>query len=150
MNDLIKKIYKYFIFILLGGSIYYSIELLYRGYSHWTMFLLGGFCYVLIGAINEIFPWDMYIEFQAAVGGLIVTMLEFIFGFILNICLGLNIWDYNDVPFNVMGQVCLPFTFIWMGLAVIAILLDDWVRYKCFSEEKPRYVSFVRNLFKSK
>ena len=42
-----------------GGCLYVVLELAWRGYSHWTMFILGGLCFVLIGAINEVIPWEM-------------------------------------------------------------------------------------------
>lgn len=145
--DIIQLLYKYFLFFLLGGAIYYCIEIAFRGHSHPSMFILGGLCYILIGCINEYFPWNMPIEIQAILGGVIITILEFITGYIVNIKLGLGVWDYSNLKYNFMGQICLPFSFIWMGISVIAILLDDHVRYKTFGEEKPRYTSIIANLF---
>lgn len=145
--DMVQLLYKYFLFFLLGGSIYYCIEIAFRGHSHPSMFVLGGLCYILIGCINEYFPWNMPIEIQAILGGVIITILEFITGYIVNIKLGLGVWDYSNLKYNFMGQICLPFSFIWMGISVIAILLDDHVRYKTFGEEKPRYTSIIANLF---
>lgn len=145
--DTIQLLYKYFLFFLLGGAIYYCIEIAFRGHSHPSMFVLGGLCYILIGCINEYFPWNMPIEIQAILGGVIITILEFITGYIVNIKLGLGVWDYSNLKYNFMGQICLPFSFIWMGISVIAILLDDHVRYKTFGEEKPRYTSIIANLF---
>lgn len=145
--DIIQLLYKYFLFFLLGGAIYYCIEIAFRGHSHPSMFILGGICYILIGYINEYLPWNTPIEVQAILGGTIVTVLEFITGYIVNIRLGLGVWDYSNLKYNIMGQVCLPFTFLWMGISVIAILLDDHVRYKTFGEEKPRYTSIIANLF---
>lgn len=141
--DIVHLMYKYLLFFLLGGSIYYCIEILFRGHSHYSMFILGGICYILIGCINEYFPWNMPIEIQAILGGLIVTALEFATGCIVNLWLGLGIWDYSNLKYNIMGQICLPFTFLWMLISVIAILLDDHVRYKAFGEEKPRYKSWI-------
>ena len=106
---------------------YYSIEVLYRGYSHWSMFLLGGLCGVLIGLLNEknktISIWK-----QGLYGACIVTILEFIVGLIINLGLNWNIWDYSNVPFNILGQICLPFSIIWYGLSIICVFLDDWLR----------------------
>ena len=147
-NKVGKLLYKYLIFFILGGGIYYSIEVFARGYSHISMFILGGLCYILIGCINEFFPWEMYIEVQAILGALIVTALEFITGCIVNLWLGLEVWDYSDMPYNLLGQICLAFSLAWIALSVIAIMLDDWVRYKCFGEEKPRYISVFYNTFK--
>lgn len=68
-----------------------------------------------------------------------VTAIEFLSGYILNIVLGLGIWDYSNMPFNIIGQICLPFTVAWYILSLLAIVLDDHLRYWIFGEEKPRY-----------
>lgn len=123
----------------IGGLIYVCCELLFRGYSHWTMFLVGGICFVLIGAINELIPWEMPIWQQDIIGAVIVTAIEFVSVCIINIWLGWDVWDYSDMPFNILGQICLPFTVIWLLLAIVAIILDDYLRYLLFGEEKPHY-----------
>ena len=127
------------ILFLIGGFIYVLIELAYRGYSHWSMMLLGGLCFLLIGAINEYIPWDMSFFKQCIIGSFIVTTLEFIVGCIVNLLLGWNVWDYSSVPFNILGQICLPFSIIWIFISAIAIILDDYLRYWLFGEEKPHY-----------
>lgn len=134
-----RKIIKPFILIAIGGLIYTSIEMLYRGYSHWTMFLVGGLAFYMIGYINEYIQWDMPLYKQMAIGMLIITCLEFITGFIVNIILKWNVWDYSNVPFNVLGQICLPFCAIWYFLSLVGIILDDYIRYWLFGEEKPKY-----------
>lgn len=134
-----RKIIKPFILIAIGGLIYTSIEMLYRGYSHWTMFLVGGLAFYMIGYVNEYIQWDMPLYKQMAIGMLIITCLEFITGFIVNIILKWNVWDYSNVPFNVLGQICLPFCTIWYFLSLVGIILDDYIRYWLFGEEKPKY-----------
>lgn len=134
-----KKLLKHFILFFIFGTLYIIIELLYRGYSHWTMFILGGICGVCVGLLNEIFPWDMPLWVQAGVGAVIITALEFICGIIVNILLGWGVWDYSNTPLNILGQVCLPFTLIWFVIAHAAIVLDDYLRYWLFNEEKPHY-----------
>ena len=54
-----NKLLKYLALGTLGGMIYVLIELMWRGYSHWSMFLLGGICFIALGLINEIIPWEM-------------------------------------------------------------------------------------------
>lgn len=136
---------KYLILFSVGGSIYYLIEFLYKtaishgGITHWSMFLLGGLCFLLIGAINEFIPWKMSLIWQGVIGAGIITSLEFIFGVILNIILKLGVWDYSGLPLNILGQVCLPFSIAWFFLALVAIILDDYLRWKWFKEEKPHY-----------
>ena len=68
-----------------------------------------------------------------------ITLIEFISGFILNIIMQLHIWDYSNMPLNILGQVCLPFMLLWFILSLVAIVADDWIRYLLFGEEKPHY-----------
>ena len=142
MNKYIKLFLKYLFLGFVGGFTYYNIELIYRGYSHISMFLLASFLFILIGLINEFLSWDTPLFIQSIIGAIIVTAFEFITGCIVNLWLGLNIWDYSNEPLNVMGQICLPFTFIWIVLSCIAIILDDYLRYYIFNEEKPHYKVF--------
>lgn len=139
----IKQWLKIFILFLIGGFIYVAIELGFRGHSHWTMFLLGGLCFILIGGLNNYIPWEMSIIKQGVIGALIVTSLEFIFGLVLNLYLNLGIWDYSNMPFNILGQICLPFSIAWFFLSLVAIFVDDWLRYILFKEERPHYHLFT-------
>ena len=88
------------------------------------MIFLGGIVSVLIGLINEITP-NMRMWKQMFLGTILITVFEFILGYILNIKLGLGIWDYSNIPFNIMGQICLPFSFLWFVLSYFVIMLDD-------------------------
>ena len=101
MKSIIKSIIKYIFLFGIGGGIYYGIETIWRGYSHWTMFVLGGICFITVGLINNIFTWKTPIEIQAIVGSIIITLLEFITGTIVNIKLDWNVWDYSrDIPYT--------------------------------------------------
>lgn len=137
----VKNVLKYVALFLFGGVTYYLIEILWRGYSHWTMFILGGLCFVAVGLINNIFPWTMKLELQAFIGAIIITLLELIVGLIVNVKLNWSVWDYSDMPFNFLGQICLPFSLLWYVLSIVIILLDDYIRYKFFGEQKPTYIS---------
>ena len=140
-----NNLFEFMLLFNLGGFIYYMIEILARGYSHWTMFLLGGLCFLIVGAINNFLPWEMYFEVQSILGAGIITVLEFITGIIVNIILGWNVWDYSDRPFNLLGQICLPFSLIWIVLSAVIIIVDDYIRYKLFKEKKPYYISWIIN-----
>ena len=135
-----RRLIKPLILICIGGITYILIELLWRGRSHWTMFIVGGICSYDIGLINELIPWNMPLWKQSLIGSTVTTIIEFISGCIINIGLGWNVWDYSDLPFNILGQVCIPFFFLWMILATIWIIADDNLRYVLFKEEKPHYV----------
>lgn len=124
---------------LWGGFLYYVIEVLWRGYSHFSMFFVGGLCFYFVGEINNIFPWSLGLLWQSLIGAAIITATELISGLILNVWLGLGIWDYSDVPLNFLGQICLPFSAMWVILAGVAVCLDDYLRWRLFGEDKPHY-----------
>lgn len=129
----------------IGGMLYIGLEILWRGHSHWTMFLLGGTCFVIIGLINELIPWCMPIWKQALIGAAIITGLEFLTGCVVNRWLGWEVWDYSGMPLNVLGQICVPYMLLWIPVAVLAIVLDDWLRYWMFGEERPQYHMGIRD-----
>ena len=148
MNDMKKEFKKELTLLIVGGLVYLLIELLWRGHTHWSMGIVGGICFVIIGLINELFPMEMYIELQAMISAVCITIVEYIAGRVINIRLGWNVWDYSNLPFNIEGQVCLLFAFFWFWLAIFGIVLDDGLRYKLWKEDKPEYRSFVYNKFK--
>lgn len=130
---------KAIILMAVGGMLYALFEIGFRGYTHWTMIIVGGICFYLIGLINEVIPWEMEIWKQCVIGSLVVTAVEFVSGCIINLWLGWGVWDYSDMPFNILGQVCLPFSALWVLLSALAIILDDYLRYWLYHEEKPHY-----------
>lgn len=137
-----KQTLKYFILGNIGGIIYSLIEIFYRGYTHWTMYIVSFILFILLGGINEFLSGDTPLWKQALIGTTIVTIVEFIAGCIINIKLGWDVWDYSSQPFNLMGQICLPFCIIWFFLSIVAIVVDDYLRYLLFDEEKPNYKIF--------
>ena len=139
---LVSNIIRYMTLWLYGGFIYYLIELVWRGHSHPSMFITGGIAFLCLGIINNYLPWRMGFILQCIIGGIVITVLELIVGLIVNVWLGLGIWDYSDLRFNVMGQIVPHFTFAWMALSAVAIWLDDFLRWKIFGEQKPEYRIF--------
>lgn len=130
---------KYLFLFYFYACTYVTIEVFFREYSHWTMWILGGLCGLIIGGLNNKTGWDYPLLLQGIEGSLIVTALEFIFGCIFNLWLGMDIWDYTNMPFNLLGQICLPFAIIWCPLSLVCVILDDYLNYWFFDAEKPHY-----------
>lgn len=99
-----------------GAGAYTIIELLYRGYTHWTMTLTGGLCLMLLYYIftkkNE-----YSLLAKSIIGALVITGVEFVVGCIVNLYLKWNIWDYSGMYMDILGQVCLYYTFMWFLLS---------------------------------
>lgn len=138
-NKVLQFLFRELILFLIGGFIYVTIEIVARGFSHWSMFIVGGLCFVIIGLINEWYTENIPLLIQMLIGTFVIVALELISGYIINIKLGWNVWDYSNKPFNFAGQICLSNSCCWFILSGVAIYLDDWIRWKFFKENKPHY-----------
>ena len=132
---LLKRLFEYGILWVIGGTLYYTIEVLFRGFSHWTMFVLGGICMMFFAFQG--FSEPLWKQVMRSV--IFVTACEFITGLIVNKYLGWNVWDYSNMPFHVWGQICLPFTLLFAFLCVGGIWLSGTLLHYVFDEKKPCY-----------
>ena len=141
-----KQFLKQFFLFIIGGIIYGMIEIAFRGINSTRiarrMLIVGGLCFTEIGLFNEYPRFRPNLLTQAVLGMITITTLEFISGVVINIILGWNVWDYSGLPLNILGQICLPFCFAWLGLSVVAIFIDDGLRYLIFKEPLPKYKIF--------
>ena len=109
---------------VIGGMTYMGIEILWRGHTHWSMGVLGGVCFALIGLLDE---WQDHppLWLQMLQGAVIVTVLELLVGLVVNRWLGWGVWDYSDMPLNLWGQVCPQFAVAWFFLSALAVKLEN-------------------------
>ena len=100
-----------------GGFAYFLLEILWRGRSHGSMFLLGGTCFLLIGKLNRwlrrIPPVLRLLTFSG-----VVTVLELLTGFLVN--RDHSVWDYRRLPFQFRGQICLMYSLLWIPVSFLA------------------------------
>jgi len=143
------KITRVLILWLCIGMIYLTIEGLWRGWTNITMLPIGGFCGIAVGAVNQSKTfYKCKIVWQSFIGAVIVLAVEFISGCILNIWLGLDIWDYTGKFGNIMGQICLPYAALWFLLMPFAIWTEDYLRWVFWKEANPYTVlSIYKELF---
>lgn len=135
-----KKTSQNIFLFLIGGISYHIIEILWRGYSYFSMFVLGGLCFVVIGFIRQYFSLqEKNIFIQLIISSAIITILELIFGLILNVKFKLDIWDYSSLRFNFIGQISLLYTALWIFLSIPLIISYDFIKWWLFREEKPVY-----------
>ena len=102
----------------LGGMIYTGIELLWRGRSHWSMFLLGGTCFLGLGQVRKL---PLSPVGRTVLAAVMVTVLELLTGLAVN--RQYRVWDYRRMPLNYRGQICLPFFLLWMPLCMVGMAL---------------------------
>ncbi len=113
--------------ILVGGLCYNLIELLWRGRTHWSMLVVGGVCFDAIGCTHHRLRRKP-LPLRCAVSAAVVTAVEFVSGCIVNLALGLGVWDYSRMRFHIKGQVCLLYTVFWMVLSAPAWYLYRFCR----------------------
>jgi uncharacterized membrane protein len=113
------------------------------------MLPVGGLCGVVIGAINQREAYyKMPIVWQTLIGTAAVLIIEFVSGYILNIKLGMHIWDYSNIPLNIMGQVSPRYAALWFFLIPFGIWLEDSIRYELWEEGEPyNLFSVYKDLF---
>ncbi len=123
------KIWKNLVLFYLGGAAYLFLEFLWRGRSHGSMFLLGGVCFRLLGWLISRFR-KIPLAVKAALGALMITGLELLTGLLVN--RQYTVWDYRNVPYQFRGQICLPFTLLWMPIALFGMWLHEQASQRIF------------------
>lgn len=108
------RIWKRFVLFYLGGMLYTALELLWRGRSHGSMFALGGLCFLMIGAMERL---RIHPAARSALEAGTVTALELGCGLLVN--RQFLVWDYRQMPMNYLGQICLPFSLLWIPVCMV-------------------------------
>lgn len=128
------------------GFIYCMIEILFRGWSHWSMFVLTGFLGVFcVDSINNMLSFDCDYIMQILISTILCTIGEGISGIILNVWLQLNVWDYSKMTFGTFffGQCNVLFCVAWMLIISIIIFYCDAYNYYILKIEPcPYYIIF--------
>ena len=123
---------------LAGSWAYPALEMLWRGETHSSIALAGGICLCLINHICCGVLENRNIASRCLAGAGIITGVELVMGLLLNRLMGFNIWDYSNVPLNLLGQVCLPYSFLWLGLSLPAMALCELCRGASLEEQARR------------
>ena len=146
------RIIKFIVLFSFGFFAYMLIELIYRQYTFILMGVCGGIAIVLLDQINDKISWDTDILIQGACGSLIITFFEYVIGeLFLNGVLPV-MWDYSNVFLNYKGIICLPFSLVWVGLSIVAVVIADAINYYLLDDEEvvPYYKLFGKTIFKFK
>lgn len=72
-------------------------------------------------------PWALFL-----LGGLAATAAEYLAALYHEKALGVSFWNYDDLPGNLQGKVCLPFSLAWGVLSLGLVywlhpLLSPWL-----------------------
>ena len=118
------RFWKKSVLFALGGCTYMALELLWRGWSHSSMFLAGGLCFLLLGQLNRAQP-RLPLLLRALASAGIITMVEYAAGLVVN--REYAVWDYRDQPLNYHGQICFGFFLLWIPIGIAAMYLYDFL-----------------------
>ena len=112
--------------LIFGGGVYIIIEILYRGYSHWSMAIAGGVSFLLLhGLFSKFSGMHMILKLVACL--IIISSVEYLVGYIVNMRFRWNIWDYSNHRYNLYGQVCLRYSLTWALFAIpISLISHIW------------------------
>ena len=128
-----------------GATVYFFLEVGYKTLtSHserisWTMLALAILLCIPVERCGAELPWGVPLWLQALACAGLVTAVEFVAGLVLNVWLGLGVWDYSHLPLHIMGQICPQFTALWWGLCLLFIPVFDWLRWAVEGGERPYY-----------
>ena len=115
-------------YIFFGGLIYYLIEILFRGYSHYSMFLCGGIIFYCISLFNRRYFCSLHVITRAIIAAFIITLIELLFGILFNLYLHMQVWDYSNQYYNYKGQICLTFSILWFFLSFPVLSMDSFIQ----------------------
>lgn len=135
----LKKLSEYLFLWTLGGILYCACELTFRGFTHWSMFILGGLCLLFFWLQGQWCNWRDPMWLQVIRCTIFVTACEFITGIIVNKWLHWAVWDYSDQPLQLFGQICLPFATFFSGLSALGIIFSGNMMHWFYREKKPNY-----------
>lgn len=104
----------------LGSILYGLTEILWRGWTHWTMLLCGGICFTLMYLVSGS---ELSLVKKWLLSTCIITTVEFVAGCIVNLRLHWQVWDYSSLPLNLLGQICPRFILMWFALSIPGVAL---------------------------
>ena len=128
-----------------GGALYFLMEVVWKTASgeperiSWTMLLVAILLSAAVERCGYQLPWELPLWLQALACAFLVTAVELVSGLILNVWLGLGIWDYSHLSGNLWGQICPQFFLVWMVLCFAFIPIFDWLWYAVAGGEQPHY-----------
>lgn len=133
-----------------GGTVYFLLEVAFKTLTghperiSWTMLVVAILLTIPVERAGEQLPWAVPLWLQALVCAALVTAVELAAGCVINLWLGLGVWDYSNLPGNLLGQICPQYSALWFVLCLVFIPVFDLMRYAVKGGERPHYNLEVR------
>lgn len=118
-----------------GSAGYGLLELIWRGYTHWSMILTGGVIFTAMAPVRRILQHPTWVE-SGLTGAMLITITEFMVGRIVNLRYHLQVWDYSKEVGNWKGQICMKYMVLWGLLSIPAMALSERIDTLLCSSKK--------------
>lgn len=89
------------------------------------MIVCGGLCFLVMYILADM---GLSLIRKIILSAGFITTVEYFVGLIVNLALKWDIWDYSEMPLNLLGQICLPFSLMWVGLSLPGLWLCGVLR----------------------
>lgn len=132
-DRLAKRLVELPLLLCTGGVIYCALEIWFRGYTHISMAVCGAICFCLIDRLNQARP-HLFLPVKALLSAALITGVELVAGCILNLWWKWDVWDYSSQPYQLFGQICLPYFGLWFLLGIPACFVSGCIRKYVFYE----------------
>lgn len=128
-NLLSYNFYNLFFYFIIYSFLGWCVEVLYayknqrkfvnRGFLHGPICPIYGLCIssmvIVLANINVTLP------FLLIVATIVISIIEYLTGYILEKLFKTKYWDYTDDPFNIHGRICLHFSIMW-GITSVGVV----------------------------
>ena len=128
-NLLSYNFYNLFFYFIIYSFLGWCVEVLYayknqkkfvnRGFLHGPLCPIYGLCIssmvIVLDNINVTLP------FLLVVATIVISIIEYLTGYILEKLFKTKYWDYTDDPFNIHGRICLHFSIMW-GITSVGVV----------------------------
>ena len=137
-NLLSYNFYNLFFYFIIYSFLGWCVEVLYayknqkkfvnRGFLHGPLCPIYGLCIssmvIVLDNINVTLP------FLLVVATIVISIIEYLTGYILEKLFKTKYWDYTDDPFNIHGRICLLFSIMW-GITSVSVvkIIHPLVKY---------------------
>lgn len=125
MYDAAEIILYFFIYAVMGWlweTVYCSAKaggFVYRGFLRGPYCPIYGFGVLLV--LYLVMPLRETTLELFVFAAIVVTILEYVTGYLLQRTFGVSLWDYHDVPLNIHGLVAIPVSVFWGFCCVIVV-----------------------------
>ncbi len=111
-----------------------------RGFLNGPLCPIYGIGVTVVVAVLE--PYMDHLLMLYLMSAFLVTALEYVTGALLEKIFHHKWWDYSEVPFNIKGYVCIPFSLIWGAACVMIVKFIHPALYRAVSF-MPEYLGMV-------